>query len=164
MTDKDGFPAPLEGIALQLKRKILPTPRISWQVGRELREKSTPNLDSTTSNERSTMPSRVCTLDKRSRERVRHASSSPSSRGGESIRLLHSRHRLANCLLDNTRGRLGIEFAWLITDEDGLTFDPRPLGVSDHDTAGEIHRRRMKFLSNGDGSEARRRTRSRVVE
>lgn len=95
------------------------------------------------------MPPRVCALDKSSRERVRHASSSSSSRSDESVRLLHSRHRLANCLLDNTIGRLGIAFAWLITDEDGLTFGPGPLGVSDHDAAGEIHRRIMKFLSDG---------------
>lgn len=102
MADKDSFPTPVEGTAFQLESKILPTPRISRQVGRELKGKSTPNLDSKTSNESSKMPPRVCALDKRSRERVRHASSSSSSRGGESIRLLHSRHRLANCLLDNT--------------------------------------------------------------
>lgn len=155
MTDKDSFPTPLEGIALESKREILPTPGISRQAGHELKGKNTPNLDSTTSNESSNMPPRVCALDKRSRVRVRHASSASSSTGGEPIFPLHSRHRLANCLLDNTRERPGIEFAWLITDEDGLTFGPRPLGVSDHDAAGEVHRRRMKFLSNKDGGEAR---------
>lgn len=151
MADKNSFPAPLERIALQLKRKILATPRISRRVGHEILGKNTPNLDSTTSNESSTTPPRVCARDKISRERSRHASSSSPSRGGESIRLLHSRHRLANCLLDNTGGRSGVEFVRLITEEDERTFGPRPLGVSDHDAAGKIHRRRMKFLSHEDG-------------
>jgi hypothetical protein len=54
-------------------------------------------------------------------------------------------------LLDNTGVRLAIEFAWLITDGGELAFGPDALGVSDHDAAGEIHRRRMKFLSDGNG-------------
>ena len=105
-----------------------------------------------TSNESSTTQPRVWAVDKSLREHVHHASSCSLLRGGKSIRLLHSCHPLANGLLDNTGGWRGIEFAWLIADEGGLTFSPRPLGVSDHDAAGEIHWRRMKFLPNGCGS------------
>ena len=104
------------------------------------------------------MPPSVCALDRRSRRRVRHASSSSSSGVGASICELHPRHRLANCLLESTGQRLGIGFAWLITDEGEPTFGPRPFGVGDHDTAGKIDRRSMKFLCNegvkisGDGT------------
>jgi len=65
------------------------------------RSEGTPNLDSTTSKEMSDRPPGVCTLERTPRLRVRHASSSSSSKIGELIRLLHSRQRLANRLLDN---------------------------------------------------------------